>query len=65
MLGVYKVTQDNPKSAWKAIPIQDFSDTSEINWEKPINSIDQQLYSKYGLNKAEIDFIESHVKEMS
>ena len=65
LLGVYKVTQDNPKSAWKAIPIQDFSDTSEINWEKPINSIDQQLYSKYGLNKAEIDFIESHVKEMS
>ena len=65
LLGVYKVTQDNPKSAWKAIPIQNFSGTSEINWGKPINNIDQQLYRKYGLNKAEINFIESHVKEMS
>ncbi len=65
LLGVYKVTQDNPKSAWKAIPIQNFSETSEINWEQPINSIDQQLYRKYGLSMDEINFIESHVKEMS
>ena len=30
-----------------------------------IHDIDLQLYRKYGLDEKEIDFIETHVKEMA
>ena len=37
---------------------------SDIDWTKSIPEIDQQLYAKYGLDENEIQFIETHVKEM-
>ncbi|WP_332375671.1 Eco57I restriction-modification methylase domain-containing protein [Lactococcus cremoris] len=64
MLGVLKITQDNPKSVWKKIPLQDFTPNSDIDWTKSIPEIDQQLYAKYGLSQDEIDFIEEKVKAM-
>lgn len=64
LLGVLKVTQDNDKGVWVLIPLQDFTDHSDIDWSKSIPEIDQQLYRKYGLSDEEIDFIETHVKEM-
>ena len=64
LLGVKKVTQHCPPAVWKLIPLQDFTPNSDIDWSKSISEIDQQLYKKYKLNKSEIDFIESHVKEM-
>jgi hypothetical protein len=64
MLGVLKITQDNPIETWKYVPLQDFTSNSDIDWSKSISEIDQQLYRKYGLDKDEINFIESHVKEM-
>lgn len=45
--------------------MQDFSSLSDINWSQSIPDIDKQLYKKYGLSQDEIDFIESHVKEMA
>ena len=65
MLGILKVTQNNPKDTWKYVPLQDFTANSDIDWTKSIPEIDQQLYKKYNLSQAEIDFIESHVKEMN
>lgn len=65
MLGTLKVTQDNKKPVWKYVPLQDFTPASDIDWSKSIPEIDQQLYAKYGLDEKEIEFIESHVKEMS
>jgi len=64
MLGVLKITQDNPKDKWSYVPLQDFTANSDIDWTKSIPEIDQQLYKKYGLSEEEIDFIETHVKEM-
>lgn len=64
MLGVLKITQDCPGPKWKYVPLQDFTTASDIDWTKPIPEIDRQLYSKYDLDQSEIDFIESHVKEM-
>jgi hypothetical protein len=63
-LSVFKITQDNPPSKWSYIPIQDFSNKSDIDWSKPISEIDQQLYAKYVLTKEEIEFIESMIKPM-
>lgn len=64
MLGTLKVTQDNKKRAWANVPLQDFTQRSDIDWTKSIHEIDQQLYKKYGLDEQEINFIETHVKEM-
>lgn len=64
MLGVLKITQDNPPEKWKYVPLQDFTENSDIDWSKSIPEIDQQLYKKYGLSPEEIEFIETHVKEM-
>ncbi|WP_286696750.1 Eco57I restriction-modification methylase domain-containing protein [Catenibacterium sp. UBA627] len=64
LLGILKVTQDNKKSVWKYVPIQDFSDKSDIDWSKSIKDIDLQLYRKYGLSAEEVAFIETNVKEM-
>lgn len=64
LLGVLKITQDNTSEKWKYVPLQDFTSSSDIDWTKSIREIDQQLYKKYGLDDTEIDFIESHVKEM-
>ena len=64
MLGVLKITQDNPAPKWKYVPLQDFTSSSDIDWSKPIPDIDRQLYTKYGLDDEEIAFIEEHVKAM-
>lgn len=65
MLGILKVTQDNNKGVWKYVPLQDFTQSSDIDWSKSVHDIDLQLYRKYGLDENEIEFIESHVKEMA
>lgn len=65
MLGILKITQDNKKTVWKFVPMQDFTTASDIDWSKSIHEIDLQLYRKYGLDEKEIEFIETHVKEMA
>lgn len=65
LLGVLKITQDNPPEKWKYVPLQDFTPNSDIDWSQSVADIDRQLYAKYGLNDEEIAFIESHVKEMN
>ena len=64
LLGVLKITQDNPPEKWKYVPLQDFTPNSDIDWSQSVADIDRQLYAKYGLDDEEIQFIESHVKEM-
>lgn len=65
LLGIKKVTQDNPRAVWCMIPLQDFTAYSDIDWIQSIPEIDRQLYKKYGLDETEIEFIETHVKEMT
>ncbi len=65
LLGIKKATQDNPKSVWQYIPIQDFTKNSDIDWNKSISEIDKQLYKKYNLNDDEISFIEERIKPMN
>ena len=66
LLGIKKITQGNKKAeTWSEIPLQDFTSNSDIDWSKSIHEIDLQLYKKYGLDEKEIEFIETHVKEMN
>ena len=52
------------KLVFNFVPLQDFTSNSDIDWSKPIPDIDKQLYGKYGLDKSEIEFIESMIKPM-
>ena len=65
MLGILKATQHNAKPTWRYVPLQNFTPASDIDWSKSVPEIDAQLYRKYGLDEREINFIESHVKEMA
>ena len=64
LLGILKVTQDMTPRVWGLVPEQDFAPNSDIDWSQSVADIDKQLYAKYGLDESEIDFIETHVKEM-
>ncbi len=65
MLGTLKVTQHNNPPTWANVPIQDFSDRSDIDWSKSISEIDQQLYKKYLLSEQEKNFIEEKIQPMN
>ena len=65
MLGILKITQLLTPATWAKVPLQDFASNSDIDWSKSVAEIDQQLYQKYSLTQEEINFIESHVKEMN
>lgn len=64
MLGILKITQGNNRDTWACVPMQDFTENSDIDWSLSIAQIDQELYKKYKLDEEEINFIESKVKEM-
>lgn len=61
---IKKKTQDNPSSVFKFVPLQDFSEHSDIDWSKSVEEINTQLYAKYNLSDDEIRFIESMIKPM-
>lgn len=65
LLGIIKKTQHTAPPNWAYVPLQDFTDNSDIDWSKSIAEIDQQLYKKYKLTDEEINFIETKVKEMA
>ena len=64
MLGLLKATQHNPKETWRLVPLQDFTNRSDIDWSQSVAEIDRQLYRKYGLEEKEIAFIEEKVRAM-
>ncbi|RKQ29323.1 Eco57I restriction-modification methylase domain-containing protein [Oceanobacillus halophilus] len=64
MLGVLKITQANTRDKWSKVPVQDFTEKSDIDWLKTISEIDKQLYKKYNLSQSEIQFIEDKVRSM-
>lgn len=64
LLSTLKVTQTNTKSVWMNIPLQDFTENSDIDWSLSIPEIDQALYKKYNLSEEEKAFIEENVQPM-
>ena len=64
MVGIMKTSRNITQIVYKFVPVQDFTEASDIVWSKPIPEIDAQLYKKYNLSQEEIDFIESMIKPM-
>lgn len=63
MVGILKTTQHST-TTFRFVPLQDFTQNSDIDWSKTISEIDQQLYKKYNLTEEEIAFIEEEVQPM-
>ena len=64
MVGILKVSQNLYQNVYQFVPLQDFTEKSDIDWTQPISDIDKQLYRKYNLSEEEIAFIESMIKPM-
>src|SRR5690625_5026841 len=64
LVSILKVTQHST-TTYRYVPLQDFSENSDIDWTKPVYEIDQKLYEKYGLTDEEIAFVEENVAEMN
>ena len=59
-----KASHDATSKTYRFVPLQDFTEHSDIDWSKSIAEIDQQLYRKYNLSDDEIAFIEKMIKPM-
>ena len=62
MLSVSSINLSSEK--FQFIPLQDFTEKSDIDWNKTLKDIDKQLYIKYHFTNEEIAFIESMIKPM-
>lgn len=60
-----KVSQHGTSKTYKFVPLQNFTKNSDIDWSKSIQEIDKQLYEKYKLSNAEIEFIDNMIKPMA
>lgn len=60
-----KTSHHATAKTYQFVPLQDFSDKSDIDWSKSIAEIAQQLYVKYKFSKDEIDYVESKIKPMA
>jgi len=64
IVGILKVSQNVLQNVYQFVPVQDFSNDSDIDWSRSIQEIDLQLYSKYDFSNDEIQLIEMKVREM-
>ena len=62
MLGIKKVTQDNPGHFWEYVP-NPFS--LNLDWTQDISDIDEQLFSFFELGDNEKSFIRNNVTAMN
>ena len=64
LISIVKANQNGTRQTYKYVPMQNFSEDSDINWNSHIQEINFQLYKKYNLTDDEISYIESKIKEM-
>ena len=59
-----KISQHGTAKTYRFVPLQDFTEHSDIDWSQPIDKIDQQLFDKYHLLPEEQEFIKKIIKPM-
>ncbi|MDR0696831.1 MAG: restriction endonuclease, partial [Christensenellaceae bacterium] len=63
LVGIKKNTQHTSASSYELIPMQDFTENSDIDWAKTVNEIDEQLSRKYDLTKEQIEYINKYIAD--
>ena len=64
MVSLVKSSQNTTQIVYRFVPMQDFTENSDINWYKSINNIDEQLFDKYNLSAEEREHIKKSIKDM-
>lgn len=64
LVSILKSSHNVTQIVYKFVPIQDFTNNSDIDWKLGISNIDKQLYNKYNLTQEEIHYIEASIKSM-
>ena len=65
LISILKKSQNVYQNVYEFVPLQDFSNDSDIKWNTIIPDIDVQLYKKYGFTDEEIAEIDSTVDYVS
>lgn len=64
LVSIMKISQHATAKTYRFVPMQDFTNNSDIDWNKSIDEIDEQLFKKYGLDEEEINYIKQNIKPM-
>ena len=64
LVSILKVSQNVTQIVYKFVPMQDFTNNSDINWNCSVKEIDIQLYDKYKLTINESQYIDRKIKEL-
>lgn len=64
MIGTLKATNGLKYDVWQNLPMQDFTNNSDIDWSLTIDEIDEKLFDKYNLSPDEREFIKQKIKPM-
>lgn len=61
MVSIRKQDQGAPRAVYGSVPLEDFTDRSDIDWSADTEEIDSALFRKYRLTKGEISFIRAMI----
>lgn len=64
MISLVKSSQNTTQIVYRFVPMQDFTENSDIDWTKTIVEIDEQLFDKYKLSVEEKEHIKKSIKDM-
>jgi len=64
MISILKVSQNVYQNVYQFVPIQNFKNSSDINWNSGIDDIDEQLFKKYNLSDEQINWIISKIDKV-
>lgn len=59
-----KSSHDSTAKTFRFVPLENFEENSDIDWDRTIKEIDKQLFDKYKLSVLEIDHINASIKDM-
>ena len=62
LVNIVKMSQNVTQIVYKFVPLQDFTDKSDINWKNKLDEIDDFLFDKYGFTEQEKKIIRSTIK---
>ena len=57
-----KLSQNTARETYSSVPMQDFTESSDIDWSKSLDEIDEQLFDKYELSNEERSFVKEKIK---
>lgn len=64
LLAKAKISQHATKTTYRFVPTVDVSASSEVDWNGPIEAVDDHLFERYGLTDGEQEHIRSSIKPM-